>query len=98
MFSAPVAALAVLFVLDALSTIYIIGHGGRESNPVMVRLMGLLGTRGALVITKVAALALVVFLAPAMGRWIWLAVALYVGVVGWNLRQIWLARARSSGA
>lgn len=90
------AALAVLFALDALSTVYAIERQrARELNPVMAWLMELLGVRGALLIVKAGSLALVVWFAGEMGRWLYALAAVYACVVASNLYQIYRARARA---
>ncbi|MBW2081674.1 MAG: hypothetical protein JRF46_01115 [Deltaproteobacteria bacterium] len=54
--------LVVLNIADIVTTIEAISRGGRELNPFMRRLMGRLGTGGALGLVKFIALALIMLL------------------------------------
>jgi hypothetical protein len=92
---APLLALAVLFTLDALTTIYLIDRrAGREANPAMALADG--RARGA----RRAPLLQGDRSSPSSGLRrrarprLWVLVAVYVGVVGWNVRQIVLDRRR----
>lgn len=86
----PLAWLAILGALqvaDWYTTVTILEQGGRELNPVVKRLMDALGVNAALFIKSGIAMGcgLVLLNYPP---WIILLVAIYAGVVGWNLTQL----------
>lgn len=81
------AILGALQILDWYTTVTILEQGGRELNPVVRRLMDALGVEPALAVKSV--------LVMVCGMWLLaypaglvLLVALYAGVVGWNLTQL----------
>lgn len=81
---------AFLQILDLLTTMYVLEHGGFEANPLVQRLMPLMGTITALVVCK-AGLVLVTGLV-ARRRCILLAGnSLYAAIVGWNGLMIMFA-------
>ena len=77
------ALFAALQVADAITTLVVLRHGGREANPLMRALMERTGVALALVTTKTLLLVAI---------WLWLmnfylltaGVVLYGVVVGWN--------------
>lgn len=97
-----IVALLFIFILlqiaDCLTTIYILGKGGNEVNPMMNWLFTKIGMRETLVIIKsgvVALLLVVTKLAPEVSALMALLVCnvIYLGVVGWNSYQIWKTNA-----
>jgi len=81
---------AFLQILDLLTTIYVLQHGGFEANPLVQSLIPLMGTITALAVCK-AGLVLVTWLV-ARRRWILVAGnSLYAAIVGWNGLMIMLA-------
>jgi hypothetical protein len=86
----PLAWLAILGALqmaDWYTTVTILEQGGRELNPIVKRLMDALGVNAALFIKSGIAMGCgwVLLHYPP---WIILLVAIYAGVVGWNLTQL----------
>ena len=87
---------AFLQMLDLLTTMYVLQHGGFEANPLVKNLIPLMGTITALVVCK-AGLVLVTWLV-ARRRWILVAGnSLYAAIVGWNGLMIMFAM-RTQGA
>ena len=93
-----IVALLFLFILlqiaDCLTTVYILGKGGSEANPVMNWLFNKIGMWQTLVVIKtgvVALLLVVTKLAPEVSALLALVVCniIYLGVVGWNSYQIY---------
>jgi hypothetical protein len=79
--------LILLQIADCLTTVHILKNGGREANPMMNWLFNKIGTIPSLVIMKLLVIGVMVW---AWNIWATLvAVVLYLGVVGWNLYQIW---------
>lgn len=79
--------LSILFVLDALLTIWIIRHGGRELNPLIGNLIDTLGVDGAFLLVKVICLAVIALHVARISQELrWAALILYVLVCAWNAR------------
>ena len=82
-------ALAVLQVLDGMTTRRILDQGGRELNPVMRAGFDVLGFWPTIAIKGAAMVALGAWGAGQAGPIApGLLVALYIGVVVWNWRQV----------
>ena len=81
------AILGALQVVDWYTTVTLLDGGGRELNPVVRRLMDALGVEPALAVKSVLVMVCGMWLL-AYPPWIILLVAIYVGVVGWNLAQL----------
>jgi hypothetical protein len=62
-----IAVLVMLNIADGILTVRIIKKGGKELNPVMVKIMSWLGTVPALAVSKVLVLALYGWLAFVAG-------------------------------
>ena len=76
---------AALQLADIATTLYVLRRGGKELNPVMLALFDMLGELPALLLTKAAIVGAVFAWGQA---WIVYFIALYVGVVAWNIYQI----------
>lgn len=83
-------ALGILFLADALTTIYVIKHqGGREMNPGISRLMAEMGVNEALFAMKSACFGVIAWQVDALPDTVrWSGIAFYVGLVAWNIVQI----------
>ena len=90
------AAVILLFALnqgDVLTTRWVLGLGGRETNPIAAQLLThSMHTIELVKLGLIAAIALAVVLSPARqalrsARWIWSAVIVYSLVVIWNCAQ-----------
>lgn len=82
-------ALAVLQALDGFTTRRILDQGGRELNPVMRAGFAAIGFWPTIALKGVALVTLAVWAASKAGPIApGLMVALYIGVVVWNWRQI----------
>ncbi len=87
--NAALGILAILQVLDALTTHRILSAGGREMNPVMRWAFGAIGFWPAIAIKGAALVTLAAWLGARAGPIPpALMVAMYCAVVLWNWRQI----------
>lgn len=81
-----------LQLLDLLTTVICLRQaGGYEANPILARMMSVLGVVGALLVTKLLIVG-VIMIAAKYGR-TWAAAKgayIYACVVGWNLCMILL--------
>lgn len=75
-------------VLDAITTVKVLKLGGKELNPLMARMMGMVGVIPALVIMKAAMLYFTFTNLGIVILYLPLFVAVYIGVCAWNLYQI----------
>lgn len=82
------ALFVLVNVLDAITTVKALKLGGKELNPLMARMMGMVGVIPALVIMKVAMLYFTFTNLGIVILYLPLFVAVYIGVVVWNLMQI----------
>lgn len=92
-----ILALAVIAVLDCISTYYLLKRGGRELNPVVDFFIDRLGLHGGLAAAKVVTLAGAFYYAEAIVLdpvTTYTTVAGYAGVAAWNFWQIHLYRKR----
>lgn len=88
-----VLAMAALFALDVATTLYVLGRGGRELNPLLAWLIARLGPRTALLGTKAIALALLAFYAAEGAPLLRAAlVGAYALLLLWNARAVLRAR------
>lgn len=83
-------AAAILFMIDIVSTAYILFHRqGSEANPLVRWLIEKLGMRTALVLSKVMALGLLVAIAVYAPVWIMCGfLAFYMWITMHNVRQL----------
>jgi len=89
------ALLVLVNIMDAVTTIKALSLGGREINPVMRLAMHRIGTVPAIALMKLAVLYAVFTNLGTIILYMPLLVLVYVGVVGWNLRQIARLKARA---
>ena len=82
------ALFVLVNVLDAMTTVKALELGGKELNPLMARMMGMVGVIPALAIMKVAMLYFTFTSLGIVILYLPLFVAVYIGVVVWNLYQI----------
>lgn len=82
------AALVVLTLIDAGTTLKGLKSGATEANPVMRRLMKALGVREALIVLKGGYLALSYLSPPESPVEQWLALGIYAAVAVNNLRVL----------
>ena len=78
--------LILLQILDAITTLLVLKKGGRETNPLMLALFGLIGPVPALFATKALIVALVI-LVPLPDLLMFALIAFYV----WVLLNNWKA-------
>lgn len=86
-------ALFILFVVlqfaDAATTLAVIKRGGKEKNPVMIYIMGKLGTNAALLATKAVAIGVIYAILPWMPLVVLgLLCAWYTAIVAFNTRSL----------
>jgi len=84
-----VILLAFLQVGDVLTTMKILGNGGKELNPVMNWLFTKFGVHNALVVKAVVVTCIGVMFYMLMPIILIPVCLLYIGVVGWNTYQIY---------
>lgn len=83
------AVLAAAVVLDAATTLYMLSIGGREVNPLLRALFGVVGPAPAMLLTHMGVLAIVWLDLPHTPPHLLAAVALvWWGLVVWNCVQI----------
>lgn len=82
------ALFVLVNVLDAITTVKALKLGGKELNPLMARMMAVVGEVPALVIMKAAMLYFTFTNLGIVILYLPLFVAVYIGVVVWNLMQI----------
>lgn len=77
---------------DAALTVYALAHGGKERNPLMRRLMGIIGIPPALFVIK--GLQAATLFAALQVRILWVPVLamVFIGVCLWNIGQILMMR------
>lgn len=80
-------AVLALQVADVASTLYAFRNGATEANPVMRKLIELLGTVPGLVLPKVVFAAAIWYWRPLFPEWaLWLVIAGYAVVVVNNIK------------
>ena len=93
-----IVALLFIFILlqiaDCFTTIYILGKGGKELNPVLAKIFDTVGVWQGLLIMKFFAISIVLvgtkLLPVEVSYWLLgLGIVLYTGVVSWNGYQIY---------
>ena len=82
------ALFVLVNVLDAITTVKALKLGGKELNPLMARMMGMVGVIPALAIMKVAMLYFTFTNLGIVILYLPLFVLVYIGVCAWNLYQI----------
>lgn len=80
------AIFVILQVLDVLTTVYILDHGGRELNPALRFLMNKLGVKPALVLFK--CLIIYAFYTPMPDLAMQVVILFYVAVITNNFLAI----------
>lgn len=79
--------LILLQIVDVITTLLVLKKGGREANPLMLALFGLMGPVPALLVTKGLVVALVL-LVPLPGLLMFALIAFYVWVVFNNIEAL----------
>jgi hypothetical protein len=74
-----------LQMLDLISTLLVLAHGGQELNPVVRAFMPYVGRVAAVLISKAALTGVIWTFARRKKRLLILADAIYTGVVIWNV-------------
>jgi len=82
-----VYSLVALQIADLATTLYILRRGGRELNPLLVKLQGVLGLCGAIIAAKAVVVALVL-LVPIPPILLALLCVWYAYIVGRNLLEM----------
>jgi len=81
----PLILLAVLQCADYWTTTRILAAGGREHNSLLVRWFAKFGMKRTLIVKGIAVVGVGYFIGEPL---IWLVIAAYVAVIGFNLRSI----------
>jgi len=76
----------VLQVLDLLTTLLAFHFGAFEVNPLVGRLVSVLGPAGGVVVSKVVA----ILIAFRMRKLLWIVNLFYIGIVIWNMLVVFL--------
>ncbi|HEX3352950.1 MAG: DUF5658 family protein [Terriglobales bacterium] len=71
----------VLQVLDLLTTLLAFHFGAFEVNPLVGRLVSVLGPAGGVLVSKVVA----ILIAFRMRKLLWIVNLFYIGIVIWNM-------------
>jgi hypothetical protein len=83
--------LVALQVADIATTHYALSNlkGVKEGNPIMRKLFDKFGHERTLIVAKLAMVVALYFILPQVPDWsLWACVAIYVGVVGNNVKVI----------
>ena len=79
----------ILQVLDVGTTLVALRHGAVEVNPIVNSMIKRLGAKVALLLIKLAFIILLFWFLHYLPIWsLWAVIAVYVGVVIWNIRTI----------
>src|SRR5690625_4578090 len=79
----------ILQVLDVGTTLIALRHGAVEVNPIVNSMIKRLGAKVALLLIKLAFIILLFWFLHYLPIWsLWAVIAVYVGVVIWNIRTI----------
>jgi hypothetical protein len=76
----------VLQVLDLLTTLLAFHFGAFEVNPLVGRLVSVLGPAGGVLVSKVVA----ILIAFRMRKLLWIVNLFYIGIVIWNMLVVFL--------
>ncbi len=76
----------VLQVLDLLTTLLAFHFGAFEVNPLVGRLVSVLGPAGGVLVSKVVA----ILIAFRMRKLLWIVNLFYIGIVIWNILVVFL--------